>query len=87
MVVGIVSDEVERYPDYTIICAGHSLGGSLASLAAVSLRHNIPQVEDVKLFTFGQPRTGTSNMHNLWNNLSVLLTHSALSICMMVCRP
>lgn len=35
MVVGIVSDEVERYPDYTIICAGMIL---LPRLCKVSLK-------------------------------------------------
>lgn len=42
----------------TIHCVGHSLGGALANLNADSL--SAAQVGQVKLYTFGAPRTGVA---------------------------
>lgn len=52
-----VSAQLGLYPTYSLVAAGHSLGGALASLAGVSLKSNFPN-SSVRLFTFGQPRTG-----------------------------
>lgn len=51
--------EVEEYKDYPIRIVGHSLGGSIASLAAIKIHFtlNIP-FDKIELFTYGQPRTG-----------------------------
>ncbi|KAJ7728268.1 Alpha/Beta hydrolase protein [Mycena maculata] len=38
-------------------CAGHSLGGAIASLAAPSIKTALPDA-NIALFTFGQPRVG-----------------------------
>ncbi|KHJ91522.1 triacylglycerol lipase [Oesophagostomum dentatum] len=47
------------YPDYEIWATGHSLGGSLASLAAsIVLGSGLATPQQTKLITFGQPRTG-----------------------------
>ena len=39
----IVRQQVSSHPDYSIVTTGHSLGGSLALLAAISLRQNFPE--------------------------------------------
>jgi len=56
-----VLDELESqlrtYPSYNIVVCGHSLGGSIASIASVAFSHTFPG-RCVNLYTFGQPRTG-----------------------------
>ncbi|KHJ75119.1 triacylglycerol lipase, partial [Oesophagostomum dentatum] len=48
-----------KYPDYEVWVTGHSLGGSLASLAASFIvGHGYASSNTTKLVTFGQPRTG-----------------------------
>jgi len=50
-------------------CVGHSLGGALATLTADMLSEN--RGLDVKLYTFGQPRTGVGGFsRNLTSKLS-----------------
>ncbi|MCG6943481.1 MAG: lipase family protein [Thiohalocapsa sp.] len=46
------------YAPRVVHCVGHSLGGALASLAAVEIKGRIGC--DVKLYTFGAPRVGLS---------------------------
>ncbi|KAF9792926.1 Alpha/Beta hydrolase protein [Thelephora terrestris] len=58
-VISIMEEQYTFYPNYRLVCTGHSLGGALAALAAVTLRSNIPGLAGrIRLFTFGQPRTG-----------------------------
>ncbi|CAK5110062.1 unnamed protein product [Meloidogyne enterolobii] len=56
-----IVDLLRKHRGYELWITGHSLGGSLAALAAAKLVHikAIPQ-DKVKLVTFGQPRTGDS---------------------------
>ncbi|KAF8644797.1 hypothetical protein AX16_008259 [Volvariella volvacea WC 439] len=56
-VLRIVRSQLSSRPGYTVISTGHSLGGSVASLAALSIRAAHPNVP-LKLYTYGQPRTG-----------------------------
>lgn len=42
------------YPDYSVIVAGHSLGGALATLTAVNLITN--DISNIRHFSFGSPR-------------------------------
>lgn len=44
-----------RYPDYTIVATGHSLGAAVATLGAADLRISGFAVD---LFTYGSPRVG-----------------------------
>jgi predicted lipase len=37
-----MTEELQAHPEYSIVTAGHSLGGALASLAAISLKSNFP---------------------------------------------
>ncbi|RYP75712.1 hypothetical protein DL771_002199 [Monosporascus sp. 5C6A] len=50
-----VKAELAANPGYKVTVTGHSLGGSLASLATLSM---LGSGIDVTTFTFGQPRTG-----------------------------
>ncbi|XP_053402688.1 lipase ZK262.3-like [Mercenaria mercenaria] len=54
-----VTSLLKTYPTYDIVITGHSLGGALASLAAVSLvYHRVVPVSRMSLYTFGSPRVG-----------------------------
>ncbi|KAJ3505829.1 hypothetical protein NLJ89_g7212 [Agrocybe chaxingu] len=58
-VLRIIKDQAAKYPSYTIISTGHSLGGAVASLAAISIKSALPNA-NLKLYTFGQPRVGNA---------------------------
>ncbi|EIN12299.1 alpha/beta-hydrolase [Punctularia strigosozonata HHB-11173 SS5] len=55
-----------EYPDYAIVPLGHSLGGAIASIAAVSLKASFPD-RPMRLYTYGQPRTGNA-VYATWVN-------------------
>jgi len=78
-----LKDDVDRllkeYPTYEIWVTGHSLGGSVASIAATWIlnEYNLEN-ERIKLVTFGQPRTGDSEFalsHNMKLPRSYRVTH------------
>ncbi|KJH47603.1 triacylglycerol lipase [Dictyocaulus viviparus] len=68
-----------KYPEYQIWVTGHSLGGSMASLAASFLiGSEFAKPSEIKLITFGQPRTGDlqfSITHNTQLEYSFRVTH------------
>lgn len=50
---------IRTYPNYDVVVTGHSLGGALASLAAMSLvYHKIVPMNRMLLYTYGLPRVG-----------------------------
>lgn len=51
---------VRNYPDYAITATGHSLGGALATIAALDLQYNITQQtgQSINVYTYGSPRVG-----------------------------
>jgi hypothetical protein len=51
----------EEYPDYPIYLVGHSLGGAVASLAALELKV-AKRWDNVIVTTFGEPRVGNSGL-------------------------
>uniref|UniRef100_A0AC35TMR0 Lipase_3 domain-containing protein n=1 Tax=Rhabditophanes sp. KR3021 TaxID=114890 RepID=A0AC35TMR0_9BILA len=54
--------DVPQYKNYKLKITGHSLGGALASLAAMrSQIEGYKQSSDITIITFGEPRTGTYN--------------------------
>jgi len=55
--IKLVTSELVAHPSYSVVCVGHSLGGAMASLCAVSLQKIFPPTV-VKMYTYGQPRTG-----------------------------
>ncbi|KAH8827784.1 Alpha/Beta hydrolase protein [Flagelloscypha sp. PMI_526] len=48
---------LEKHPEYELVTTGHSLGGALSTLAAISLKHNFPETP-VRCYTYGAPRVG-----------------------------
>jgi hypothetical protein len=68
VVLHAVREQLEAFPGYVVVLTGHSLGGALASLAALSVKSNIPWVA-VRLFTFGQPRTGDAAFADLLESI------------------
>ncbi|KZP24469.1 alpha/beta-hydrolase [Athelia psychrophila] len=65
-VISSVTSELASNPGYAIVTSGHSLGGSLSSLAAISLQGNFPS-QTVRMYTYGQPRTG-NDAYAAWVN-------------------
>ncbi|TDL19369.1 alpha/beta-hydrolase [Rickenella mellea] len=58
-IISTVKAQLAAHPGYTLVSTGHSLGGALASLGGLSLKSNFPG-SSVRMFTFGQPRTGNA---------------------------
>ena len=52
LILSTFEQQLNEFPGYTLISTGHSLGGALASLGALSLKSNFPDSE-VILYTFG----------------------------------
>lgn len=52
--------KVREYPEASLIITGHSLGGAIATIAALDLQYNITQHthQPIQLYTFGAPRVG-----------------------------
>uniref|UniRef100_A0A915E9G2 Fungal lipase-like domain-containing protein n=1 Tax=Ditylenchus dipsaci TaxID=166011 RepID=A0A915E9G2_9BILA len=51
-----------RIGNYHVTFTGHSLGGALASLASIrTVLDNFRRSDQIKLYTFGQPRVGCSS--------------------------
>ena len=67
-VVNSVRDQLNQHAGYKVVTVGHSLGGALASLAAVALKANFPDVP-LRVYTYGQPRTGDRAYANLVESL------------------
>ncbi|KAI9596420.1 Alpha/Beta hydrolase protein [Syncephalis fuscata] len=57
---------IQAYPQYTLTFLGHSLGGAVATLAALDARYTMPQMEQ-QLVTFGAPRVGNPEFAKLAN--------------------
>ncbi|KAF7968694.1 hypothetical protein HWV62_29642 [Athelia sp. TMB] len=65
-IISQVTTQLTSYPGYAIVTSGHSLGGSLSSLAAMSMKANFPN-NAVRMYTYGQPRTG-NDAYAYWVN-------------------
>ncbi|KLO05084.1 alpha/beta-hydrolase [Schizopora paradoxa] len=68
LVISTVAQQLIQHPSYSLVSTGHSLGSALASLSAVSLAANFPG-HSLKMYTFGQPRTGNPAYAALAENL------------------
>jgi hypothetical protein len=64
----MVDAQLKLHPGYVLISTGHSLGGALSSLGAVSLKQRHP-THSVRLYSYGQPRTGNAIYANWVNSL------------------
>lgn len=61
-ILQLVGSQLRLYPSYNVVVAGHSLGGALAALGAISIRNAGPHVP-IRLFTFGMCLSGTGVEH------------------------
>eukprot|EP00602_Paraphysomonas_sp_CaronLab_P007640 CAMPEP_0185024244 /NCGR_PEP_ID=MMETSP1103-20130426/7239_1 /TAXON_ID=36769 /ORGANISM="Paraphysomonas bandaiensis, Strain Caron Lab Isolate" /LENGTH=255 /DNA_ID=CAMNT_0027557163 /DNA_START=94 /DNA_END=861 /DNA_ORIENTATION=+ len=50
----------EKFPSYTVIVTGHSLGAALATLTATDLVNS--GISPVRMFNFGSPRVGNDEL-------------------------
>lgn len=66
-----------KFPSYKVLVAGHSLGGALATLAAVDLF--VAGISPVRMFNFGSPRVG-DNTFAAWVS-STVPDHSRVTHC------
>ncbi|KAI6021556.1 Alpha/Beta hydrolase protein [Pisolithus microcarpus] len=57
VMLDIVESQIKSYPTYAVVMTGHSLGGAIASIASIAIRHTY-SATTVRLYTIGQPRTG-----------------------------
>jgi Lipase (class 3) len=55
----------QAHPTATIFVTGHSLGGALATFAALDIKLNINPAAKVTLYTYGQPRCGNEKFSDL----------------------
>ncbi|ORZ37865.1 class 3-domain-containing protein [Catenaria anguillulae PL171] len=65
-VLSTVRELATANPDYTVVSTGHSLGGALATIAAVDLvGTNTVPASRIELASFHSPRVGNSNLSSL----------------------
>lgn len=57
-----VIDAVRRLGGSRVLITGHSMGGALASIAAIDIARALPNV-DIIVYTFGAPRCGDDRFH------------------------
>ncbi|KAL0956990.1 hypothetical protein HGRIS_003090 [Hohenbuehelia grisea] len=55
----MMATQLAANPSYSIVVTGHSLGGAVASFAALSLKQKYPS-RGLKLYTYGAPRIGNA---------------------------
>ncbi|KIY66428.1 alpha/beta-hydrolase [Cylindrobasidium torrendii FP15055 ss-10] len=74
---------------YSLVAAGHSLGGSLASLATVALKENFPE-HTMRCYTYGAPRTGNKEFADYFNATfgenACRVVHSSDGVCTIIPR-
>lgn len=63
-VLNVLREQFEKFPRYDVAVSGHSLGGAIACIAALSIKSSFPDVA-LRLFTYGQPRTGDPSFAEL----------------------
>jgi len=60
---------VKANPSYNIVCTGHSMGGSLAVLAALHLEAELVPASKIELYTYAAPRAGNADFANFVSGL------------------
>ncbi|MBW4520452.1 MAG: lipase family protein [Scytolyngbya sp. HA4215-MV1] len=58
---------LKNYTAATVIVTGHSLGGALATLAAVDVQYNFASKFKIEVYTFGAPRVGNGGFRDSFN--------------------
>ena len=57
-VISNVKGLVGKYSTASLIFTGHSLGGALATFAAVDVKEETGTANPIVMYTYGSPRTG-----------------------------
>ncbi|KAG7752872.1 hypothetical protein KL911_003603 [Ogataea haglerorum] len=57
----------QQYPDYQLVIAGHSMGGSIASI--ISLNFHLVQIANL-LVTFNSPKLWSESLANMYDRVS-----------------
>jgi predicted lipase len=62
-------DAMDKFEGQRVIVTGHSLGGALATIAALDLQYNLGSKHDLsfEVYTFGAPRVGNRAMVESYN--------------------
>ncbi len=62
-------DAMDQFEGQQVIVTGHSLGGALATIAALDLQYNLGRKHDLRfeVYTFGAPRVGNRAMVESYN--------------------
>ncbi|KAF8907797.1 alpha/beta-hydrolase [Mucidula mucida] len=88
-IITVLNEQLIFYPDFELIAIGHSLGGSIATLAAISLRMNFPD-NKTRCYTYGAPRTGNKAFAEFFNDEfgsnSFRVVHGSDGVCTMIPR-
>jgi len=64
-----IKTTLEENPGFSIVTTGHSLGGACASLAGITFKNTF-STSIVRIYTYGQPRTGNSE-YAQWVNSGI----------------
>ncbi|KAF8628988.1 hypothetical protein AX15_003610 [Amanita polypyramis BW_CC] len=65
-VIELLIAQAHSHPHYDLVTVGHSLGGALATLAAVSLKLKFPD-HKVRTYSYGSPRVGNKEFADFIN--------------------
>ncbi|KAJ1973327.1 hypothetical protein H4R35_004178 [Dimargaris xerosporica] len=69
------TEQLDQHPNHTLTIVGHSLGGALASVAAVDfVSRNESLASIMKVVTFGKPHVGNMNYVKHYNSMKVNTT-------------
>ncbi|WP_017301844.1 lipase family protein [Nodosilinea nodulosa] len=62
-------EAMDKFVGQHVVVTGHSLGGALATIAALDIQYNLGQKRDLsfEVYTFGSPRVGNSAMVKSYN--------------------
>lgn len=62
-------EAMDKFVGQRVIVTGHSLGGALATIAALDIQYNLGQQRDLsfEVYTFGSPRVGNQAMVDSYN--------------------
>ncbi|KIL59894.1 hypothetical protein M378DRAFT_26795 [Amanita muscaria Koide BX008] len=58
-VITILKQQLHSHRSYSLVTVGHSLGGALATLAAITLKLKFPE-QKVRTYSYGSPRVGNA---------------------------
>ncbi|KAK0439013.1 alpha/beta-hydrolase [Armillaria borealis] len=66
-IIAVIKQQLFLHPDLkSLVTTGHSLGGSLATLAAICLRGNFPSLT-TRTYSYGAPRVGNKEFADYFN--------------------